>query len=223
MMRRRSVPDRGESARSGRAWRGGRFDSEAFVAGSRATADWRAASGSGPGGRRGNRESDGRGQRAQGSASRRSGSGRGECRLRKSYRPSQISDLGGRDSGAPGPSAFRSLMRNPAGSTLPIRVWAIGKPSRGRAPGPNALGAGADLDEDGHLPICRLSRPDGALFSMRYGLTHNGGTRSESGPLGSSRFVFRAIHFNRGARGESGPENFVTQASHRARQLARRR
>jgi hypothetical protein len=85
--------------------------------------------------------------------------------MRKSYRPSPISDLGGRDSGAPDALPFRVLMPNPRGRTLPIGLRAIGKAGRDRAPTPNALGAGAALDEDRHLPICRLSRPGAASFS----------------------------------------------------------
>lgn len=163
MMRRRSAfpirasaPDEAELGEAGgsiakRSWRDlGRQQ------------NWRAASGSGPGGRRGDRESGGRGQRAQGFPSRRSGSGRGECRLKKSYRPSPITDLGGRDSGAPDPPPFRAPMRNPRGRPLPIGVWAIGKADGQRPAPPYGLGVGSALDKDRHLPICRSSRPNPA-------------------------------------------------------------
>src|SRR4029077_16508603 len=60
---------RPEPARRSHAWRGGRFDSEAFVAGSRAT-DWGAEAGTEPEERRRDRECDGRDQRAMDSEPR---------------------------------------------------------------------------------------------------------------------------------------------------------
>lgn len=89
----------------------------------------------------------------------------------RSYRPSPISDLGGRDSGAADPPPFRALMPNPQASTLPIGLGAIGKVDR-NAPGRQGSVCGdSALDEDRHLPICRLSRPDPSFFSMGKGST----------------------------------------------------
>jgi len=93
----------------------------------------------------------------------------------RSYRPSPISDLGGRDSGAPDRPPFRALMPNPQVPTLPIGLGAIGKVNR-NAPGRQDTAAvsvwdGSARDENRHLPICRLSRPDASFFPMRKGST----------------------------------------------------
>src|ERR1700704_4370422 len=93
----------------------------------------------------------------------------------RSYRPSPISDLGGRDSGAVDPPPFPALMPNPQAPTLPIGLGAIGKVV-GNAPAHQGTAAvtvcgDSARDENRHLPICRLSRPDPSFFSMRKGST----------------------------------------------------
>ena len=90
-------------------------------------------------------------------------------------RPSPISELGGRDSGAAAPPPFRALMPNPQAPTLPIGFGAIGKLVR-NAPGHQGTAAvsvcgDSARDENRHLPICRLSRPDPSFFSMGKGST----------------------------------------------------
>jgi hypothetical protein len=127
----------------------------------------------------------------------------------KSYRPSPISDLGGRDSGAPDPPPFRALMPNPQAPTLPIGFGAIGKLAR-NAPGRQGSAAGSvcgdsALDENRHLPICRLSRPDLAFFLMEKGSTMTTEAREPKVDTDFFSIDLRSISNNRGASREIGP------------------
>jgi hypothetical protein len=62
-------------------------------------------------------------------------------------------------------------MPNPQAPALPIGLGAIGKLDRNASGRQGSVCGDSALDENRHLPICRLSRPDPAFFSMEEGST----------------------------------------------------